>query len=121
MNEDAFYAALHEDPGDEVTWLALADWLEESGQEPRAELVRVLRQLCGLPVMRRSGARAELEGRLVALMASGVRPVVPEVSNALGMRFALVGPGRFRMGSPRGEKSRATGEEAHEVTLTRPF
>ena len=29
MNEEAFLAALHESPDDELTWLALADWLDE--------------------------------------------------------------------------------------------
>ena len=28
---------LRDDPNDEVAWLALADWLEESGQAGRAE------------------------------------------------------------------------------------
>ena len=45
MNEDAFLAALHDNPNDEVTWLAVADWLEETDQPQRAELVRLTRSL----------------------------------------------------------------------------
>ena len=100
MNEAAFLAALHESPGDEVTWLALADWLEEDGQGLRAELVRIGRRLRALPVMARTRQRRGLEGRLIALLAEGARPVAPEVVNSAGMRLALVPAGRFRMGSP---------------------
>src|SRR5690348_11754823 len=121
MNEAAFLAALHESPGDEVTWLALADWLEEDGQGPRAELVRVGRRLPALPVMARTRQRRELEGRLTALLAEGVRPVVPELVNSIGMRLALLPPGRFRMGSPTSETGRRRDERAHEVELSRAF
>jgi hypothetical protein len=34
------------------------------------------------------------------LLSSGVPPVVPEVVNSIGMRLALIPPGRFLMGSP---------------------
>jgi uncharacterized protein (TIGR02996 family) len=49
MNEDAFLAALHDSPDDGVTWLALADWIDEHDQPQRAELVRVVRQLRAQP------------------------------------------------------------------------
>src|SRR5262245_39260130 len=98
MNEAAFLSALHDDPGDEVTWLALADWLDEDGQSDRAELVRLVRRLFALPFTERTEPRASAEARLAALLLSGVRPVVPEVVNSLGMRFALIPPGRFRAG-----------------------
>jgi uncharacterized protein (TIGR02996 family) len=121
MNEDNFLAALHESPGDDVTWLALADWLEEDGQSERAELVRIVRRLRSLAVMKRSKERATLEDRLSALLNAGVRPVVPEIVNSIGMRLALIPPGHFRMGSPKGEKNRQRNETAHSVTITRAF
>jgi uncharacterized protein (TIGR02996 family) len=121
MNEQAFLSALHENPCDEVTWLALADWLEEHGQADRAELLRISRRLRGQPVSRRTRERRSLEARLVRLILGGTRPVVPEVVNGVGMRFALVPPGRFRMGSPRTEPLREHDEEAHEVEISRPF
>src|SRR5258708_2602039 len=102
MNEETFLSALHESPNDEVTWLALADWLEEDAQSQRAELVRLVRGSRTLPVLRRGKARVALETRIVELLLGGVRPAVPEVVNSIGMRFALIPPGICRMGSPRG-------------------
>jgi uncharacterized protein (TIGR02996 family) len=119
--EAVFLAALHAEPNDEATWLALADWLDEDGQADRAELVRLVRRLRTLPVMEVTPERAEMEARVAELLNAGVRPVVPEVVNSIGMRLALIPPGRFRMGSPSGENERGGDEEAHEVGLTRPF
>ena len=119
--EAAFFAALRAEPNDETTWLALADWLEEDGQTDRAELVRLVRRLRTLPVMEVTPERAEMEARVAGLLNAGVRPVVPEAVNSIGMRLALIPPGRFRMGSPSGENERGGDEEAHEVELTRPF
>src|SRR5262245_46536245 len=121
MNEAAFLTALHESPADEVTWLALADWLEENEQPQRAELVRLVRRLRGLPVTRRTKQRVALEERVAALLLSGARPVVPEVTNHLGMRFALIPPGTYLMGSPGNEPGHQSREHRHEVTLTRAF
>jgi formylglycine-generating enzyme required for sulfatase activity len=59
--------------------------------------------------------------RVVALLGAGVKPVVVEWENAIGMRFALVPPGRFLMGSPPEEENRSEDEELHEVEITRPF
>jgi uncharacterized protein (TIGR02996 family) len=119
--EAVFLAALHAEPNDEATWLALADWLDEDGQTDRAELVRLVRRLRPLPVMEVTPERAEMEARVAHLLNAGVRPVVPEVVNSIGMRLALIPPGRFRMGSPSGEKERGGDEEAHEVEITRAF
>jgi uncharacterized protein (TIGR02996 family) len=120
--EEAFLQALHAEPNDEMTWLALADWLEEDGQTERAELVRLVRRLRVLPVMRRGRERVRLENRVAELLRSGVRPVVPEVVNSIGMRLALIPPGRFRMGSPSSEEARLDHEgPVHEVEITRPF
>src|SRR5262245_24683336 len=121
MNEGAFLCALRESPNDEVTWLALADWLEEDGQGQRAELVRLVRSLRAVPVMRRTKDRVALEERVAALLVAGVRPVALEVVNCIGMRLALVPPGVFRMGSPATENSRSNDEASHEVQITRPF
>jgi uncharacterized protein (TIGR02996 family) len=120
--EAAFLQALHADATDEATWLALADWLDEDGQGERAELVRLVRRLRTLPVMKRTKERARLEDRVAELLNAGVGPVVPEVVNSIGMRLALIPPGRFRMGSPAGEKERSKDEgPLHEVEITRAF
>src|SRR5262249_44123919 len=115
VNEEAFLSALHESPNDEGTWLALADWLDEDGETHRAELVRLVRRLRTLPVMVRTRRRAALEDRMIALLEQGTRPVVPEITNSLGVRLALMPSGTFRMGSPRTEAGRYPAEVTHEV------
>src|SRR5262249_20417485 len=103
------------------TWSALADWLDDDGQTQRAELTRLVRRLRTLPVMKRTSQRAALEDRVAELLRAGVRPVVAEITNSVGMRFALIPPGRFRMGSLTIERLRHNDERAHEVTLTRRY
>ncbi len=109
-------AAIRADPGDETARLALADWLEEQGENARAELLR-------LHVRLRSGDGDDAAfARLNELLQSGVRPVVPTRRNRFGMVFALIPPGRFVMGSPEDETTRFLDEgPEREVTLTRPF
>jgi uncharacterized protein (TIGR02996 family) len=117
MNEAAFHAALRESPADELTWQALADWLEEDGQADRAELLRLTRRMLPTPV----GERGDMPERHAALLEAGVRPVVVEMTNSIGMRFALVPAGHFLMSSPEDEMGRDDDEALHEVELTRPF
>src|SRR3954470_5561755 len=90
MNEEVFLSALHENPSDEVTWLALADWLDEAGRPDRAALVRLLRRRRAAPLMKRTKARAAAESRVAELLTAGVRPAVPEVVNSAGIRLALI-------------------------------
>jgi formylglycine-generating enzyme required for sulfatase activity len=44
-----------------------------------------------------------------------------EVVNSIGMKFVLIPPGTFEMGSPEDDKERSSEEEQHEVEITRPF
>lgn len=44
-----------------------------------------------------------------------------EVKNTIGMRFRLVPPGSFLMGSPDGEEDHEEDEILHPVTLTKPM
>jgi uncharacterized protein (TIGR02996 family) len=127
--ESAFLRAIREQPGELANWLILADWLEENGQADRAELLRVRQKLLG-PCERAvepseeasSAERLTLEERLRGLLAGGTLLPVPEVCNSLGMRLALIPPGRFLMGSPDNEPSRYPDEgPRHEVILTRAF
>jgi uncharacterized protein (TIGR02996 family) len=121
MNEQTFHAALHESPDDEVTWAALADWLDDDGQGDRAELLRLTRQLRMLTVRESTPQRRAIESRIVGLLEAGARPSVPENVNSIGMRFALLPAGRFRMGSPEEEPGHDGDEEAREVEIARPF
>src|SRR4051812_28257739 len=57
--EQALLHAIREEPGDDPLRLVLADWLEEAGQGPRAEFVRLQVRLAGLP--KGDPDRAELE------------------------------------------------------------
>ena len=44
-----------------------------------------------------------------------------ETSNSIGLRFRLIPPGTFLMGSPVGEVGRGDGEMQHEVMIPEPF
>ncbi len=108
-------ACLNDTPDDEVLWSALADCLEENGEPLRAELARLNRQLRGMkPGRKRSAA----EARARELVNGGVLPCVPELTNSIGMRFALIPAGTFWMGTSKG---RISGGRRHEVTLTKAF
>jgi sulfatase modifying factor 1 len=109
--------SISREPDDLPAWLALADALEESGEDDRAELVRHSARYWGLQY----SADFEVAGihgfdgvnlLLQLAIAVGVRPCLPELENSIGMRFALVPPGSFIMGR--------TEEAGQRVTLTRP-
>ncbi|MBC8177922.1 MAG: formylglycine-generating enzyme family protein [Desulfobacteraceae bacterium] len=57
---------------------------------------------------------------LWAAGGSGGEPK-PRVTNSLGMTFAYVPPGTFKMGSPTEERGRFDDETRHRVTLTKGF
>ena len=106
-------------PQDEARYLVLADWLEENDDPSRAELLRLHRRLlatCCEPD--EHPERAEWQARVVALLAEGVRPCVPQRSVDLGgvtMTFSFVPPGSYLMGSPEGEEDR--GPQRHPVRM----
>jgi uncharacterized protein (TIGR02996 family) len=117
--EAGILQALHDDPLDATSWLVLADWLEETGQDERAELVRVWHALRADPV---PALQARRETTLRDLLARGVRPCGPTLINSLGMRFALVPAGSFWMGAPEDEDNHFHDElPPHPVTLRRSF
>jgi uncharacterized protein (TIGR02996 family) len=119
MDEAALWQAIHDAPADERAWLVMADWLEEHDDPLRAELFRVT---LTLRLRSDEAHRPALEERQRELLAAGVRPAVPEVVNSIGMRFVLVPPGTFWMGSPEGEEGRFPSEgPQHEVEISRPF
>jgi formylglycine-generating enzyme len=116
-DEDPFLQAILNSPIDAFPRFVYADWLDEQN-DPRGELLRLLHaltQIIDIP------QRKHLEHRLRFLLESGVKPVGPFITNRLGMKFALIPPGTFMMGSPTHEKGRRRDEYQHKVTLTRPF
>jgi uncharacterized protein (TIGR02996 family) len=119
--EQALFRAIEASPTDDVPWLALADWLEETGQPERAALLRLHRQLRGLP---EGAERSRLEARVQRMLLAGVRPCVPTVTNSIGLVLVLVPPGSFWIGSPDGERvGPPYGDERPrvEVSIRRPF
>jgi len=44
-----------------------------------------------------------------------------ESTNSIGMKFVVIPPGEFTMGSPESEPRRKDDETLHKVTLTQPF
>ena len=125
----ALLASLHADPTDRTAWLALADCLEESGEDARAELLRAQVTINEGVVGRRrkfTKERLRCQHRAQELLAAGVRPCVPTLSFALSRRVrfeaALVPPGTFVMGAKRTETNTFGDERPrHLVTITKPF
>jgi uncharacterized protein (TIGR02996 family) len=115
-------SALDREPGDDTTWLALADALEEHGAPRQAEATRLslwLRRQPDDPEL------AKWELRLRQLLAVGVRPYLPWVRYTLPggvpLDLALIPPGTFYMGG-QGDESRDEDEDpSHRVRLTRGF
>src|SRR5204862_3615685 len=103
MNLAAVLAALHADPADELGWLAIADCLEEQDELDRAELARLSAQVRAMKV---GAKRKRAEDRLIELLAAGVKPCVPTITNSVGMTLALIPPGVFLMGSPQRDNGR---------------
>src|SRR5262249_5553518 len=91
-------------------------------QQQRAELVRLVRRLQALPLWEQTDERTRMQTQLAELLNAGVRPVVPELVNSIGMRFSLIPPGVYLMGSPEDEEERWDKEgPQHEVEISRPF
>jgi uncharacterized protein (TIGR02996 family) len=119
--EQAFLRAILERPGANADWLVMADWLEENGHGPRAELVRLQVELRQETAVR---ARSAREKRVQRLLAEGVRPLVPTITNSIGVVMALVPPGVFFMGSPSRRPDKADDDDEFPrrlVRITRPF
>jgi formylglycine-generating enzyme required for sulfatase activity len=118
---DTEAALLASIPGDPLAAFALAGYLEERG-DSRGELLRLaytLTREVDVP------GRPQMEERLRALLASGIRPVGPyetlTLAPGVDMVFAWVPPGTFLMGSPPDEEQRDESEAQHRVILTEGF
>src|SRR5262245_4157074 len=119
-DESLLLEALRRDPGDPVAWLALADWLEEAGQPRRAELSRLTRRAQSLAPD--CTDRPGVEAALVAMLAEGVAPCFPQITNSLGMRFVMVPPGVAWMGSAPGDANHQNDEQPrHPIEYPEPF
>src|SRR5271170_5681719 len=108
-DEDTFLQAILQAPNDHTLRLIFADFLEER-DDPRGELLRLLHALTQSTEV---PEREQLEDRLRSLIESGVKPIGPFITNSIGMRFALIPPGTFMMGSPKDEEGRRENETQH--------
>lgn len=114
----ALLDGLHARPEDDHLWLVVADWLEEHGQAGPAELMRLVRRLRGLA---EGKARLALESRVWALLASGVQPIMPSLTNSIGMELVLIPPGKHLAGSPEDEEGRYDDESPRVEADIAPF
>src|SRR5205085_8409377 len=64
---DPLLAAVIADPDDDTVRLALADWLDENGDEARAEFVRVQVKLARLPAWDREAKLLRFRERVLLL------------------------------------------------------
>ncbi|MCX7404774.1 MAG: hypothetical protein NT089_03455, partial [Planctomycetia bacterium] len=60
-------------------------------------------------------------GLMLLCLLSGCTKAPKTVINSIGMELIEIPAGKFTMGRPVGEKSRASDEEQVAVTLTKPF
>jgi uncharacterized protein (TIGR02996 family) len=115
--EQSFLDSIRESPGEVSLWHILADWLEER-DDPRAELVRLTVSLRTEPKHKDFDKRQQ---RVQELLGGGMKPLVPTLTNSIGMTFALIPAGSFLMGSPPDEEERHDDEAQHQTTLSRPY
>jgi uncharacterized protein (TIGR02996 family) len=120
---EGLLAGIVSDPQEETRWLVLADWLEEFEDPRRAELLRLHRKLlatCCEPD--HHPERSEWQSRIVALIAEGVRPCVPQetitLPGGVPMTFSFIPPGTFLMGSNQRHDDE---RPVHRVTLPKGF
>jgi uncharacterized protein (TIGR02996 family) len=122
--EEQLSRALQAEPTDQTAWLALADWLEESGQSDRAELLRLRTSLTSsaedLP------RRDRLEARLRQLVRARTTPPIALWQATLNRKtvlpLSLIPAGEFIMGSPPQESHRSESEgPQHLVRISKPF
>ncbi len=118
--ERTLLEAIRRDPADDLAWAALADALEEAGEAQRADLARLTLRARRMPTD--GPLRPGVEGAVAVLLRAGARPSVPEVTNSLGMRFALVPAGVGLLGTATGTEAHQNSEQPHQpVEYTSPF
>jgi uncharacterized protein (TIGR02996 family) len=86
MNErEALLRAVCENPDDDTPRLVFADWLQENGDEPRAEFIRLQCQATRLPVA--SSARQHKENRINHLLRAYEREWARDLPTPPGCRW----------------------------------
>ncbi len=121
---EALLRGIQADPAERDGWLALSDWLEEEGRADEADFVRLRERLT--LTAGRDGTLAGDEERLRQLLLRGVRPACAvwtgRLAKGVEIRFSLIPPGEFLMGSLPSEPERYDNEgPRHLVRMTRPY
>ena len=111
-----FLEAMAKEPHDWFPRLVFADWLIEQG-DPRGEMLHLLHDLLRFECEDRESK----EDRYLELDHEGHSIPSPEFENDLDMKFVLIPPGEFLMGSPEEEKDRDFHEDQVKVTLSKGF
>ena len=113
----AFLQAIAREPHDWWNRRVFADWLMEHG-DPRGEMLHLLYDLLQLDCEDRTSKQAQY----LKLYHEGLTvPHLTREDNGMEVRFVLLPPGQFLMGSPKSETGRYDDEDQVEVTLTGGF
>src|SRR5262249_40721515 len=105
-----------------LPWI-FSDWLQEQEEPSLSKQGELLRLLMTLITAIEIPDRPVQEDRLRLLLElEGATTPLPTITNSLGMRFALIPPGVFLMGSPKSEIGHTSDEGPQRpVHITRPF
>ena len=113
---DQFLRAIAKDADDWFPRLVFGDWLIEQG-DPRGEMLHLLRDLLRLDCK----DRETKQNRYLELYHQGHTIPLPEFTNSLGMKFVLIPPGEFLMGSPPDPRYSFKQQAQSPVTITKGF
>jgi formylglycine-generating enzyme required for sulfatase activity len=97
-----------------VTWASLTDYVKDKVSD---EVPRVI----GGGARQSPHEIMNLIGKSPVLLEPAGETLVGEFTNSIGMKLVLIPRGKFKMGSPKGEKNRKDDEEQHDVEITRPL
>jgi formylglycine-generating enzyme required for sulfatase activity len=96
-----------------VTWDDLTKYV-------RRQVSRQVPRVIGGGARQSPHAMANFVGEPPVLLAAD-NETPRAITNSLKMKLVLIPAGKFKMGSPAGEKGRNDDEHQHEVEITRPF
>jgi hypothetical protein len=99
-----------------VTWDRLVTYVKEQVEEELPKLVGDAPARQVPHEVRNLGLTPVLLDRMIA--SAGAATATVDVRGRVKMEFVLIQPGKFLMGSPKGEKDRKEDEEQHEVGIT---
>jgi len=115
--EQETFDLIAQNPHNQQPRQQLAEFLA-ARDHTRAEHVRLLHELTSELQVKK---RADKEQRLRELAEVFQKPVTAVFTNLLGMKFLLIPPGQFLMGSPVSDRKARDDEKQTPVVLTKGF